>query len=80
MTLSTHLPSPSADEIRAVLDATHLSTSQAAAIMGVTTRAVQQALAGDTTLRGSSWRLLLITLFADVRASLPPPLLQSMPA
>lgn len=65
MTRSTHLPSPSPEQIRALLESQGWSAYRAAPMIGVTAATLQQALRGETTLRGGHWKLLRIMAAAE---------------
>lgn len=72
MARRTHLQSPSPEQIRALLTGADLSAYAAAPLIGVSAQALQQALDGQTTLRGSTWLLLRIMLTQAARDALPP--------
>lgn len=73
MTYSTHLPSPTPDELAALIDAAGLSAAEAGKLIGVTARAIQLARAGTHPMRGNAWELLKIKLSRRARAALPAP-------
>lgn len=75
MTRRTHLPTPSPEQIRALLDAAGLNAYSAAPLIGMSEQGLRQALAGQTTMRGSAWLLLRVTVSASARAELPAPLI-----
>jgi len=72
MARRTHLQSPSPEQIRTLLDDAGLTPYSAAPLIGVSAQALQQALDGQTTLRGSTWLLLRIMLTQAARDALPP--------
>lgn len=72
MTRSTHLPSPEPAEVRALLDAAGWSSYRAAQELGVTESGINQALRGETRMRGTAWRLLRILAVQAERNALPP--------
>jgi|CXWL01.1.fsa_nt_gi transcriptional regulator with XRE-family HTH domain len=66
---------PTAAEIRALLEACGWSAYEAAQRVGITASAMQQATRGETTLRGGLWSLLQIHASQAARDALPPPAL-----
>lgn len=75
MTRSTHLPSPTASELSELLKAAGWTAYRAAGMVGITASAMQQAVRGETTLRGGLWRLLQINASQAARDALPDPVL-----
>jgi len=73
MTRSTHLASPSAADVVALLAACNWSAYEAARRVGVTASAMQQVTRGETVLRGGLWSLLQIHASKAARDALPPP-------
>lgn len=76
MARRTHLPTPSPEQIRALLDEAGLSAYAAAPLIGVSVQALQQAITGATVMRGSAWLLLRIMLSQSARDELPTPRVQ----
>ncbi len=64
--------SPEHAELRALLDAAGWSAYKAAQECGMTASAMQQAVRGETRLRGTAWRLLRILAVQSERDALPP--------
>ena len=75
MARRTHLPVPSPEQIRALLDAAGLNAYSAAPLIGMSEQAIRQSLSGQTNMRGSAWKLLRVTVSASARAELPAPLI-----
>jgi len=74
MARRTHLPTPHADEIRALLQKAGITAYKVAPLIGVSEQALLQAMAGQTTMRGTAWKLLRVTLSRSARAELQEPL------
>lgn len=74
MARRTHLPTPSPDQIRALLEDAGLTPYSAAPLIGMSARSLQQAVAGEIAMRGYAWQLLRIMLSRSARAELPEPL------
>lgn len=58
MTRSTHLPSPSPEQIRALMNTYGWTVKEAAGMIGVTVRSMQQQLSGERNMTGGNWLLL----------------------
>ena len=73
MTRSTHLPHPSPDDVRALLDAAGLSAYAAAKTLpiGINARGLQSVLSGDRKMSGQVWFLLRLCLSKTARRELP---------
>lgn len=73
MARRTHLPTPSPEQIRALLDDAGLTPYSAAPLIGMSARSLQQAVAGEIAMRGYAWLLLRVVLSQSARDELPAP-------
>lgn len=76
MARRTHLPTPSAEQIRDLLDDAKISAYKAASLIGMSARSLQRALSGEIVMRGYAWLLLRVTLSRSARAELPEPVVE----
>jgi len=72
------LPVPTTDEVRELLDASGVSRTEAAKLLGMTPRHLQDVTSGGAKLKAATWYLLRILLTQEARDSLPPPMIYGM--
>ena len=71
VTRSTHLRSPSPDEVRALLAEAKWTQARAAEICGVTKAAMENYVSARRRMQGAHWHVLEIYARESVRAALP---------